>query len=245
MQFETNARRELRERAEALSTQHAGLQAEAVLASVLRDIYPGRVGLVSSFGTEAAVLLHMVAQIDPYAPVIFLETGKHFPETLDYRETLARELGLCNLQVVSPRPASVAADDPDGDLHARNPDLCCHVRKTLPMLQALRGLSCWITGRKRYQAATRDELALFEAQDRWIKVNPILDWDRDRIADYFRTHDLPRHPLEAQGYPSIGCAPCTSAVREGDDPRAGRWAGSDKTECGIHFENGKLVRKGG
>ncbi len=245
MQFETNARRELRERAEALSSQHAGMGAEAVLTSVLRDVYPGRVGLVSSFGTEAAVLLHMVAQIDPYAPVIFLETRKHFPETLGYRETLARELGLCNLQVVSPRPASVAADDPDGDLHARNPDLCCHVRKTLPMLQALRGLSCWITGRKRYQAATRDELALFEAQDRWIKVNPILDWDRDRIADYFHTHNLPRHPLEAQGYPSIGCAPCTSAVREGDDPRAGRWAGSDKTECGIHFENGKLVRKGG
>lgn len=242
MVFETNARLELRDRANGLSAQLSGRAPEDVLRTVIREIFPGRVGLVSSFGTEAAVLLHMVAQIDPYTPVVFLETHKHFPETLDYRMTLAKTLGLCNLQQVSPRPASIAADDPNGLLHRTNPDLCCHVRKTLPMLKALRGLDCWITGRKRYQAATRTALDLFEVQDRWIKVNPIMEWGRDDIDAYFGTHDLPRHPLEAQGYPSVGCAPCTAPVQAGDDPRAGRWANSGKTECGIHFENGRPVR---
>ncbi|WP_101068160.1 phosphoadenylyl-sulfate reductase [Roseovarius salinarum] len=242
--FETNSRIELQDRAHGLCARYDGETAEGTLNGVLRQDFPGRVGLVSSFGTEAAVLLHMVAQIDPYTPVIFLDTWKHFPETLAYRDQLVEQLGLCNIQNVTPRPAGLQADDPDGDLHARNPDLCCHVRKTLPMLQALRALDCWITGRKRYQAATRTELSLFEAQDRWIKVNPLLDWTSGDVADYYQTHDLPAHPLKAQGYPSVGCAPCTRAVAPGEDARAGRWADSEKTECGIHFENGKLVRGG-
>lgn len=226
-----------------LATANAGLRGEALLEKAIRVLFPGRIGLVSSFGTEAAVLLHMVARIDPYTPVIFLDTWKHFPETLEYRHRLVAHLGLCNIQTVTPRPAALQADDPEGDLHARNPDLCCHVRKTLPMLQALRALDCWITGRKRHQAATREGLALFEVQDRWLKVNPLLDWTPEDTAAYFRTHDLPAHPLQAQGYPSIGCAPCTRAVGSGEDPRAGRWAGQEKTECGIHFDlDGKLRR---
>ncbi|MEL6914387.1 MAG: phosphoadenylyl-sulfate reductase [Pseudomonadota bacterium] len=243
--LETSQRLALRARADALCAQFGGAGAEDVLSWVLRRGFPGRVGLVSSFGTEAAVLLHMVARIDPYTPVIFLDTWKHFPETLAYRDALISELGLCNIQLVRPRPSAVAADDPDGTLHASNPDLCCHVRKTIPMLKALRGLDCWITGRKRGQAATRAALALFETQDRWLKLNPLLDWGADDVAAYYRTHGLPEHPLRAQGYPSVGCAPCTRAVKPGEDARAGRWADSDKTECGIHFENGKMVRRPG
>jgi len=241
--LETNARLELKDRAYGLTARYDGQSAQDVLTAAIRTDFAGRIGLVSSFGTEAAVLLHMVSKIDPYIPVIFLETGKHFPETLAYRDDLIDRLGLCNIQTVSPRPASVQADDPDGDLHGRKPDLCCHVRKTLPMLAALRSLSCWITGRKRGQAATRGEIELFETQDRWIKINPLLDWTPDDVASYFDEHDLPDHPLKAQGYLSVGCAPCTRAVAPGEDARAGRWADSEKTECGIHFENGKMVRR--
>lgn len=243
--LQTSARLELAERAAALSARHAGQGAEEVLRSAIKREFPGRIGLVSSFGTEAAVLLHMVARIDPYVPVIFLDTLKHFPETIAYRDRLIDELGLCNVQLVRPRPAGLRADDPAGDLHARKPDLCCHVRKTLPMLAALRALDCWITGRKRHQAATREALPVFEAQDRWVKLNPLADWGPEAISAYFETHGLPEHPLKAQGFPSVGCAPCTRAVRAGEDARAGRWADSGKTECGIHFVDGKMVRTGG
>lgn len=243
--LETNTRLELKDRAHGLTARYAGQSAEEILRAAIRTDFAGRIGLVSSFGTEAAVLLHMVSRIDPYVPVIFLETNKHFSETLDYRDQLVDQLGLCNIQTVMPRPASVQADDPTGDLHSRKPDLCCHVRKTLPMLAALRALSCWITGRKRGQAATRADMTLFETQDRWIKINPLIDWTADDVAAYFAKHGLPDHPLKQQGYLSVGCAPCTRAVAPGEDARAGRWADSEKTECGIHFENGKMVRSNG
>lgn len=242
--YETSARVALRDRAFGLSARYMGQSPQEVLRGVIGADFAGRIGLVSSFGTEAAVLLHMVSLIDPYVPVIFLDTQKHFPETIAYRDALVAQLGLCNIQVVTPAPASVAADDPDGTLSGRNPDLCCHVRKTLPMMAALRSLDCWITGRKRAQAKTRAGLQLFETQDRWIKVNPLLDWSTDDVSHYFETHDLPQHPLKGKGFLSVGCAPCTRAVAAGEDARSGRWAGSGKTECGIHFENGKMVRKG-
>lgn len=242
MILETNASLELKDRAHGLTARYEGRPAQEVLHAAVISDFTGRIGLVSSFGTESAILLHMISEIDPYVPVIFLETGKHFPETLAYRDHLIERLGLCNIQTVSPRPASVLADDPRGDLYASKPDLCCHVRKTLPMMAALHPLSCWITGRKRGQAATRSDMKLFESQDRWIKVNPLIDWTPGDVTRYFAEHDLPDHPLKQQGYLSIGCAPCTRAVKPGEDARAGRWADSDKTECGIHFENGKMVR---
>lgn len=243
--FETNSRAALRDRAAGLSLRYDARTAQEILAEVIAKDFAGSIGLVSSFGTESAVLLHMISQIDPYVPVIFLDTVKHFPQTLAYRDDLITRLGLCNIQSILPRPAAVQADDPDGDLHARNPDLCCHVRKTIPMLAALRPLSAWITGRKRGQAATRADMTLFETQDRWIKVNPLMEWGPEDVAAYMAKHDLPEHPLKGQGYLSIGCAPCTRAVKPGEDARAGRWAEADKTECGIHFENGKMVRAGG
>ncbi|MDW4498864.1 phosphoadenylyl-sulfate reductase [Sulfitobacter sp. D35] len=242
--FETNSRLELRDRATGLTQRYKGRDAEDILGSIVGNEFAGRIGLVSSFGTDSAVLLHMISRIDPFVPVIFLDTLKHFPETLAYRDDLVARLGLCNIQTITPRPASVQADDPDGTLHQRNPDLCCHVRKTLPMLAALRPLACWITGRKRGQAATRSDMQLFETQDRWIKVNPLIDWSADDVAGYMQAHDLPEHPLKGQGFLSVGCAPCTRAVAPGEDARAGRWADSEKTECGIHFENGKMVRTG-
>lgn len=240
--YETSARAALRDRAYGLTARYSGKPAQEVLRGVIEADFSGRVGLVSSFGTDAAILLHMVSEIDPYVPVIFLDTYKHFPETLAYRDALVARLGLSNIQTVTPTPAAVAADDPDGTLHQTNPDLCCHVRKTLPMTAAIRALDCWITGRKRAQAKTRASLQLFETQDRRIKVNPLADWSADDVSHYFETHDLPPHPLKAQGYLSVGCAPCTRAVAPGEDARAGRWAGSGKSECGIHFENGRLVR---
>ena len=234
---------ERRDRAISLIARHQGRAAEDILADVITTEFEGRIGLVSSFGTEAAVLLHMVSRIDPYVPVIFLDTQKHFPETLAYRDALVAHLGLCNIQVVSPRPASLEAEDPYGRLHAVNPDLCCHVRKTLPMLAALRNLECWITGRKRGQASTRATLELVEVQDRWFKINPLLNWSSMDVEAYFRAHELPEHPLKHRDFPSVGCAPCTEPVARNADPRSGRWAGSDKTECGIHFENGRVARR--
>lgn len=242
MTYETSARLESRDRAHALSIRYAGKTAQAVLEAAINDEFAGRIGLVSSFGSDAAVLLHIISEIDPYVPVIFLDTLKHFPETLAYRDRLIEHFGLCNTHSVKPRLVSIQADDPDDLLYSREPDLCCHVRKTLPMLASLRSLDCWITGRKRAQAATRANLALFEAQDRWIKINPLIDWTTADVADYFVSHNLPEHPLKAKGYLSIGCAPCTRAVRPGEDSRAGRWADSEKVECGIHIENGKIVR---
>ncbi len=243
MQFETSQALELKEEAVALSQVYGSMPTGQALERVVKDVFPGKIALVSSFGTEAAVLLHMAAGIDPGLPVVFLDTLKHFPETLDYRDLLIARLDLTNVGSQAPRPQRLKIDDPDGSLHARDTDYCCHIRKTLPLLASLRGFTCWITGRKRFQADSRQELSLFDVQDRWLKFNPLADWTRKEIVAYFDFHDLPRHPLEAAGYSSIGCAPCTRSVSAGQDIRAGRWAHSDKTECGIHFEDGRLVRK--
>lgn len=242
MIVETNARLELKAKAADLSERHKGRSAQAVLKEVITTTFEGRVGLVSSFGTRGS---------DPAAHGVAhrpLRAGHLFGhmETLSGNAGISGHTGAAARSVEHPdghtRPDALKADDPDGLLHQRNPDLCCHVRKSVPMLKSLRSLSCWITGRKRQQAATRSDMTLFEIQDRWIKVNPLIDWAPEDVDSYFAEHDLPRHPLQAQGYPSIGCAACTKPVAPGDDARAGRWADSDKTECGIHFENGKMVR---
>lgn len=230
-------------RVSALNEQYEGRSTRDALHAVLNVEFPGKAAVVSSFGAESAVLLELVAQVAPDTPVIFLDTLKHFPETIAYRETLERDLGLTDVRDVRPDPAGLAADDPDGTLHQTDSDRCCHVRKTLPMIRALQGFSCWITGRKRFQGQSRLGLSLFEVQDRWVKVNPLYKWSRETIEEAFSTSRLPRHPLVGKGYPSVGCAPCTAKVAPGEtDSRAGRWAGQKKEECGIHFVDGKLVR---
>jgi len=204
---------------------------------VLKDQLAGDVAVVSSFGAESAVLLHLVSQIAPETPVLFLDTGKHFPETLAYRDELVARLGL-NLVVLEPDAAELAKRDESGLRWSYDPDGCCEIRKVKPLASALERFDASITGRKAFQSSGRANLPRFEidksdAQGR-LKINPLIDWSAEDIAAYFAAHDLPAHPLVAEGYPSIGCSPCTSKVAQGEDPRSGRWKGWDKVECGIH-----------
>lgn len=230
-------------RAVALSRIYTGLSAEDMLAEALKGDLRGRIAMVSSFGAESVALLHMVARVDPATPVIFLDTEMLFPETLAYQRQVATHLGLSDLRIIHPDSDDLAREDAANDLHLQNTDACCDLRKTRPLERALQGFDGWITGRKRYQSGTRAALPLFEADEAGrLKLNPLADWTPGQTGDYIRANDLPLHPLVERGYPSIGCAPCTSQVSEGEDPRAGRWRGSDKTECGIHLVDGKLVR---
>lgn len=208
------------------------------------ELLEGDLAIVSSFGADSSVLLHFVSQVDPTIPVLFLETGKHFQETLDYVETLKEHLGLTNVLALTPSSADVAKFDPTGQLWGSDPDSCCHIRKTEPLNDALGGYAGWITGRKRFQTSDRGVLPHFElTSDERIKVNPLAYWTHEDVDAYRREHNLPEHPLFKHGYKSIGCAPCTSVVAEGEDPRAGRWRGLNKTECGIHFDfNGKIAK---
>ena len=222
-------------RARTFEARYGQLGAEAALRLAIRTLFPGRIALVSAFGAESAVLLDMVARIDPATPVIFLDTGKHFGETLRYRDNLVARLGLKDLRSVTPVPAGLALEDPDGLLFARDPDRCCALRKTLPLKAALTGFEAWITGRKAFQAPTRAGLPLFQTDGPRIKINPLRHWRPEWIAEHFARHGLPPHPLEAEGYRSIGCYSCTARSVPEADPRSGRWPGLTKTECGIHF----------
>ncbi len=227
----------LKEIAERQNLLHAKSTPQAILKHVLEDVRIGDTALVSSFGAESVVLLHMVAEIDRDTPVIFIETEMLFAETLAYQKEVADLLGLTNVQVITPSRAALLERDNDGLLHQSNVDACCTLRKKEPLERALKPYGSWITGRKRYQSGTRAALPLFEKEQdsKRIKVNPLASWGRNEIADYLDAHDLPRHPLVAKGFPSIGCKPCTHAVGVEDDPRAGRWMNTEKTECGIHF----------
>ncbi len=220
--------------ARALNARHGGLDARQIIAAAANELYSGRVALVSSFGAESAVLLHLLSEVDRSLPVIFLDTGRLFAETLEYRTRLVAHLGLTDVRSVTPDPARVLARDPHRALWMTDPDLCCRIRKTEPLARALDGFDAWFTGRKRFQSATRTALGLFEAEGGRIKINPLANWGADDLKGYMQRHDLPANPLVARGYPSIGCEPCTSRVAPGEDARAGRWRGSEKTECGIH-----------
>jgi len=222
-----------------LNRMFRGQDTVEMLRTVIKDRLIGELATVSSFGAESAVLLHLISEIDPSLPVLFLETGKHFPETLAYRDVLAEQLGLTGLRNVTPDPELVRAKDDTGLRWSYDPDGCCEIRKVLPLANTLAGFDATLTGRKAFQSSTRTNLPRFEidnsdAQGR-LKINPLIDWSGEDILAYFETHKLPRHPLVAAGYPSIGCSPCTSKVAPGEDPRSGRWKGWDKTECGIHI----------
>lgn len=231
------------ERVTRLNDRYRHHGATAVLERALSDPEVGRVALVSSFGAESVVLLHMISVMDRTTPVLFLETQMLFPETLTYQRELADRLELTDVRLERPDPVELQRRDPASDLHKSQPDLCCELRKTEPLERALSDFDAWITGRKRFQGGARASLEFFENEaDVRIKVNPLAMWDKQDVQDYILNNRLPRHPLVRQGYPSIGCAPCTSRVNEGEDERAGRWRGLDKEECGIHFVNGKAVR---
>jgi len=193
-----------------------------------------KLALVSSFGAESAVLLHMVSRLKPDMPILFLDTGMLFGQTLDYRKALAAKLGLTGVRDLRPAFNDLAVADPQAKLWQTDTDACCHVRKVLPLDKALAEFDGWITGRKRFHGGDRLSLPVVEHSDGQLKFNPLANWGKAELDAYMAEHELPAHPLVAQGFPSIGCWPCTKPVEEGQDVRAGRWAGSEKTECGIH-----------
>jgi phosphoadenosine phosphosulfate reductase len=207
--------------------------AEILDAAVNRE-FRGRIALVSSFGAESAPLLHLVSEINRDTPVIFLDTQKHFAQTVSYRRSLARKLGLTNVLDIPPSDEELAREDPNGDLWRRDSDACCTLRKVRPLKKALAGFDAWITGRKQFHGGARLSLPVFEAAAPFVKVNPLVRWTLSEIDTYRESHELPPHPLVEQGFPSIGCWPCTHPAKEDEDARAGRWRGAAKTECGIH-----------
>lgn len=226
---------DLASRIDDLATRFADADAEDLLHAAITAEFPGRIALVSSFGAESAVLLHMVSRIDRSLPIIFLDTGKLFPDTIAYRDALITRLRLHDVRTARPNPKHLARYDADGTLHRTDPDFCCGLRKTMPLDDALYDFEAWVTGRKRSQSATRASIAAIDrGPDGRAVVNPLHDWTREDIRTYFARHKLPHHPLESDGFASIGCFTCTRRIKPGEDPRAGRWSGSSKTECGIH-----------
>jgi phosphoadenosine phosphosulfate reductase len=239
----TNDALKTKSRAEELTRRYENQSAHDIVRDSCAELFPNRVAAVSSFGAEAAILLHMISEVAPATPIIFLDTDKHFSETSSYVTRLTRELGLGVLVSAYPGKAEVEAEDPAGTLCSRDVDRCCHIRKTLPMMRALRPYQAYFTGRKQFQTQDRQSMASFEVYGRWLRINPLWNWGAEQVQDYFSTHNLPTHPLVSEGYRSIGCQPCTRAVKEDEDPRAGRWADSEKTECGIHITpDGKVIR---
>jgi phosphoadenosine phosphosulfate reductase len=218
-----------------LDVRYAAASPQQVLEAATRELFPGRLALVSSFGTEAAVLLALAAEVDRSLPVLFVDTRKLFGETLRYRDELIAMLGLTDVRTIQPDRDLLNRRDEDEMLWRKDPDACCHIRKTLPLAGSLEGFDAWITGRKRFQSSTRAAIPVFEEQGGRIKVNPLASWSKTDLENEFDRRGLPRHPLEADGFLSVGCYTCTERVAPGADPRSGRWAGKEKTECGIHF----------
>ena len=224
----------LEQRAAQLSLEHANSSAQEIIRAAIEDEFAGRIAMVSSFGAESAILLKLVSQVDPDIPVIFLDTQKHFAQTLKYRTQLATKLGLTNILNIEPDANELANNDPGGTLWRNDPDACCTIRKVNPLEKILDGFDAWFTGRKQFHGGLRGKLPFFDAAPPHIKVNPIVNWSREELDAFSLEHQLPAHPLVDQGYPSIGCWPCTHPVAKGGDVRDGRWRGAAKTECGIH-----------
>lgn len=210
-------------------------------ASILRE-WQDEITYVSSFGTESAVMLALIADVNPDLPIVFLETGMHFPQTLDYKDELIERLGLSNVREFAPAEDQRLNEDPKNNLWKTNPDACCELRKVRPLGPALEGYNAWITGRKRFHGGARLKMPVFEHASDRFKVNPLASWTQEDVQNYFEYRQLPRHPLQSQGYPSIGCWPCTKPAEDPSDIRSGRWAGQDKTECGLHTEKAERPR---
>jgi phosphoadenosine phosphosulfate reductase len=229
-----------------LNTRFGDASAETILAVAL-DRFDGEIAMVSSFGADSAVLLHMLATLDPSVPVLMLDTMMLFPETISYQRDLSAHLGLTDVRRITPDAGVIAQKDPHADLNHRDSTACCDLRKVVPLRNALDPFAASISGRKRFQTGQRAAMRAFEVdKDGLIKVNPLAAWTPADISAYLDRHDLPRHPLVAKGFPSIGCAPCTTPVAPGEDSRAGRWRQEEREECGIHITpDGRIERKAG
>jgi len=232
------------ERADDLNTRFEGQGALSVLSHAMSDPMVGKLALVSSFGAESVVLLHLISITEPTTPVLFIDTELLFPETLDYQRDIAERFGLSDVRTLKAGREAVFARDPDNVLNHFDPDACCALRKIEPLERGLSGFDAWITGRKRYQGGVRQKIAVFEADDAdRLKVNPLARWTRADVQNYIGANNLPRHPLVGRGYPSIGCAPCTTQANMGEDIRAGRWRNTEKIECGIHLRTNAPAKR--
>ena len=205
-----------------------------IVQSALAMIGRQKLAVVSSFGTESAALLKIVADVDPAIPVVFLDTGWLFQETLDYREQLTEVLGLRDVRTIKPLASTLERDDANRDLWFSDPDACCRIRKVEPLARALEPFAAWFNGRKRFQGGDRASIAVVEADGARLKFNPLANATADDLRALYASAKLPPHPLLASGFTSIGCMPCTTRTRPGEDARAGRWRDRGKTECGIH-----------
>lgn len=199
--------------------------------------FAGKIALTSSFGPESGTLLHMVSEIDKSVPVLFLETGYHFPETLEYKKKLTDRFGLTqvlDLKADTERKKKVV-EEYQGVPYEKNPDLCCQINKVEPLDAALKNYSAWMSGIRRRQTDFRKSIRIIEEYEGGIyKISPLANFTSREAWWYLKEHQIPQHPLYEKGYLSIGCWPCTRPVQEGDDERSGRWAGKAKKECGIH-----------
>jgi len=205
-----------------------------VIETALKTVGREQLALVSSFGTESAALLKVMADVDPAIPVVFLDTGWLFEETLAYRDTLIAALGLRDVRSIKPLEETLSRVDPDRELWFSDPDACCRIRKVEPLARALKPFAAWINGRKRFQGGARAEIPVVEDDGTKLKFNPFANVSREEIEAIYKLAKLPPHPLVASGYLSVGCMPCSSRTAPGEDARAGRWRGKAKTECGIH-----------
>ncbi|MBR0691784.1 phosphoadenylyl-sulfate reductase [Bradyrhizobium lablabi] len=220
--------------ADALNDVLRAASPAQVIATALEAVGRERLALVSSFGTESAALLKVMADVDPSIPVIFLDTGWLFEETLAYRDTLIKALGLSDVRSIKPLQQTLSREDPDRELWFSDPDACCRIRKVEPLARALKPFDAWINGRKRFQGGARAEIPVVEDDGARLKFNPFANVSREEVEAIFKVGKLPPHPLVASGYLSVGCMPCSSRSAAGEDARAGRWRGRTKTECGIH-----------
>ena len=218
-----------------LERRYAELDGGEFLRALVEVEFPGRIALISSFGTESALLLALAAEVDRSLPIIFIDTGKMFPETIEYRDQLVERFGLTDVRTIAPAPVAVASLDPEGQLWYYDSDACCRLRKVEPLALALPGFDAVLSGRKRYHGALRQFMPRFQVVDGRIKIDPLAHWSQARVSDEFFCRNLPPHPLQSEGYASIGCEPCTIPVESRAPVRAGRWAGAGKTECGIHL----------
>lgn len=240
-----------KDRLQRLESFYGDMDAKLLLHTAIKEEFRGEIALFSSFGADSALLISLVADVDPSTPILFLETEKHFPETLEYVEELKQRLKLTDVRFLRPLPEMVERTDPKGDLWSFMPNRCCWMRKVEPLNRAVKemGIKALITGRKRYQTKERSDLTYFQLDDEGVfRINPLAYYDKAELKQEFANRNLPQHPLVAKGYKSIGCAPCTQPVADGQDERAGRWAhtanketGEQKTECGIHLDNSQVA----
>tara|TARA_B100000029_G_scaffold79792_1_gene71301 strand:+ start:3805 stop:4503 length:699 start_codon:yes stop_codon:yes gene_type:complete len=220
-----------------LSEKFSKLDSINLLNVMIKKIFSKKIVLTSSFGSESIVILHMISKIDRSTPVIFINTGKLFPETLDYAKKIINLLKLNNILVLKPLNKDLKIKDPNENLYKKNPDECCKIRKVFPLEKIINNYDAWITGRKRIHGFEREFINKIEKSSTHIKINPLADWSLEKINKYIKKNNLPEHPLISKGYKSIGCFTCTNKVIYNESIRSGRWKNFKKKECGIHTFN--------